>query len=146
MASYWEPITALATLAAAICAVVAAALSLRAIRATQNIAVEQRADDSVKKYLELSLQHPEVSTLKCSDEDKEDWLVTFMLLMAKNVMQAHPLDKNWRQWVTGQLSLYRESLDAWKADDKEHGTNYLNGFGPDVEKLVDEVIRKEKRA
>jgi|SRR6185437_4128077 len=130
-----------ANLAATFFAAIAAVFSAIAIFFTRKTAAEQRASDSIKRYLELALQYPKLSTLK--ESDLEDWFVSFLLTAVQDVLTAYKGDKDRRVSMKNQLGLYRNSLIIWDDEDKKHHTNYIRGFGSEVEALVREVIREE---
>lgn len=109
-------------------AAVAATLSAMSIFRVQQLAREQRANDSVKKYLELSIRHPTLSSE--SDEDRHDWFFSFLLLTIHDVLRAYKGDKSWELMIENQLRLHRETLVAWKDYDEENSTDFLGSFWP----------------
>jgi hypothetical protein len=121
-------------------AAVAALFSAIGIYISRQTVARQVASDSVKKYFELSLEYPELSTLKKSDMD--DWFVSFLLIAAQDVLLAYKTDPHRKNLMKYQLGLYRPILIEWEKYDRKHKTNHLKEFGAEVEDLVRQVIRE----
>jgi hypothetical protein len=118
-------------------AAVAAAFSAISIAINRRTSREQRASDSFKKYHELALQHPTLSTLK--KEELHDWFVSFVLMMVFDVLKAHKGNRLWEQQMERQLSFWVDELRGWTKEE-------ILSFGPDVANLVDKVTTKSVRS
>ena len=127
-------LTLLATLSAAIAAIA----SLVSILRNEKIAREQRAADSVKRYTELALQYPELSTDKNKRaEQRHEWFVSFMLIMLQDILQAYRHNEVWKKFAKRQIALFEEDLKQWTDND-------LEDYGNGVRDLVKEVKSAKK--
>jgi hypothetical protein len=138
----WVAVSALAATASALFAAIAAYLSFRAAQIARVIAVEGRANDFVKKYLELAVQLPELSTEGSKEEQEQqryEWFVNFTLMMAREVLNAYPEDPNWRRMMFEQLRFNRKELQTWKKDD-------FVALGTKVVRLVEDVLAEKTEA
>lgn len=140
----WTAISAIATAVAAIAAAIAAYLSFSSLSETRRIAAEQRANDYTKRYLELTIEFPDLSTegsVKQKQEQRYSWFVSFVLMMVREVLSAYPGDIKRRNMMLQQLSYIDSAeLKAWTEDDQ------LSVFGSDVERLVDEALGRKATA
>jgi hypothetical protein len=96
--SEWTSV--ISTVAAAVAAIFSA-ISVLVHRRTIR---EQRAADSFKKYHELALQNPKLSTLK--EEELHDWFVSFVLMMVQDILQAYKNDPRWNLQMERQVSFF----------------------------------------
>jgi hypothetical protein len=110
----------------------------------QKLAREQRANDSMKKYLELSIAYPKLSSETV--DDQYDWFFSFLLLTAQDMLEAHKGDKGCELAIKNQLRLHRETLVAWRDDDKKNNTDFLGSYGEDVRAFVHEVLLEKVKA
>jgi hypothetical protein len=125
----------------AVSAAVAAIFSAITVLAHRRWAVEQRAAESVKKYLELAIQNPGLSGSK--KDDQYDWFVSLMFKTIRDVINAHKSDKSWQTFIENQLIWFQDDLVAWKKYDEKNKTTFLKHFGPDVERVVEEFLAKK---
>jgi hypothetical protein len=125
----------------AIAAAITASFSYLSIKSSRAIAVEQRAAESIKQYLELAMQHPKLSSL--TKADQYDWFVIFLLMTAHDVLEAKKENKSWKTFVEIQLDWFKNEIATWKKDDAEHKTNYLGLFGPAVVNAVNQALSKK---
>lgn len=130
----------LANMLSALAAAVAAVCAVVAIRETRKANERQRAADAVRRYLELAIQFPKLSTEGTTAADREAqqyaWFVSFTLVMAKEILHAYPNDARWRRLISDQLSYNHRELRRWRNEE----ANYFEAFGDDVRQLVDEVL------
>lgn len=143
--------------ASALFAAISAGLSLIGLRmqrvsfgeqlaAQRKLIAEQQAAESVRRYLELSLQYPKLSST--SVNDLHDTFASVVLLMAKDVMEAYPRDKNWEQLMYSQLEFFGDTFAKWveyydKYEPEKDG-RYFKEFGKDVERLVNKALAEQK--
>jgi hypothetical protein len=124
----------------AIAAAIAAIASVSSILQTKKDAREQRAADSIKKYTELALQYPALSTEKGkTGEQRHEWFVSFMLLMVQDILGAHGRDEIWRNFAKRQIGFFKADLEPWLDEDLEE-------YGNGVIALVREVVPNKKKS
>ena len=139
-------VTAFGTIVAAAAAAYAAIQSRRAVDTALSSAREVTASNTVKKYIEMALSNPDVANLKKKSLiEKENWFVTFLLLMTKDVLAVHRDDRDWIEWLRLQLGLFSDSLKEWLEEDKKNQTRYLASYGDDVVELVKDVVEARKQ-
>jgi hypothetical protein len=138
----WNVISAVAASVSAFFASFAACVSVLALIRMKRSATEASAAEAVKLYIQMAIENPDVSTTNIRDKSqKEDWLVTFLLLTSREVLKAHKKDDYWREWIRGQLELYKETLIAWKRDDEKEKSKYLDSYGVDVSSLLKKICQ-----
>jgi hypothetical protein len=123
------------TIAAAIAAIAAALSTLfsyRAIRSSSENARQQRAAQALLQYVDLSIRYPDLSTSK--KDEIHEWYTFATLTMAREVLAAYSNDYQWKSQVLRYLTYEKEELKHW--DLKQIGE-----FGPDVAKLVSQVVK-----
>jgi hypothetical protein len=139
----WVAISAVASALAALSAVAAAFIALFTARETRMLAAQANANTLIKRYLELTIEHPELSTegsQKDREEQRYSWFVSFILLTVREVLKAYPNDAGWRKLMSDQLSYVdKEELKAWSKDQ-------LVAFGADVHGLVNETLSRKVRS
>ena len=126
------------SIGSAVISAVALGVSVFAVRSARRVAAQDRAADSIRGYLDLSLKYPRFST----DEKDEayGWYISYLLLMAQEVLAAYPDSARWRTLMKLQLSYHREFLVDWYAEDKE----FFGLFGADAAGLVHEVVKSKE--
>ena len=104
---------------------------------------EEQAAATVKRYLELCIAYPKLSTAggKQTEQQLYEWFVSFILIMVQDVLLAHPNDQQWRKLMRDQLTFNANELRAWKKDKYDFSL-----FGSNVAGLVDEVLKESKAA
>jgi hypothetical protein len=131
-----------ASVISAAAAAVAAYFAFRTITESRRRDAEQQAFEYIRKYLEIAIEHPDLSTEggKKKAEQKYEWYVSFILLTAKSVLQAFPDNAVWRKLMREQLIFNRDALSEWKHKDK-----YDFGlYGTEVAELVDEALENRQ--
>jgi menaquinone-dependent protoporphyrinogen IX oxidase len=126
----------------AVSAAIAAFFSFRTVAQSRATSREQQAIDVIRNYLQLAIEHPDLSTGggKATKQEKYEWFVSFVLIMAQTVLRAYPKSSSWRKLMHNQLSFNAEELRVWKNAEPEH----FKLYGPDVERLVEEVLMASK--
>jgi hypothetical protein len=135
----WNVAAAVASAISAVAAAVSALLSFSSLRTVSRIAREQRASQAVFQLVDLSLKHKSLSTSK-KHEDYE-WYVVAILELAREVLAAYPSDRRRRNQMELQLSFHAEQLADWI----ESCPNDIRDYGPEVERLVEEVVAKSQK-
>lgn len=117
-------------------AAIAAGAAAWAIWMNRKIAQEQRAADAVKRFTELALQYPGLSTDEDKrDEQRTDWFIQFVLLIMDDILKAHKREREWERFAESQLELFGPELANWSMDD-------IHGIGPDARRIVAKFVKK----
>ena len=100
--------------------------------------------NSVRKYIELALQYPKLSTDTKKKEDQlHEWFAMFVLLMLQELLLAYRQkatllnsrrrDLQWEQFAERQIKLFREDIELLQDE--------LDDYGPDVSALVKRILK-----
>ena len=92
------------------------------------------------QYVDLSLRYPKLSTGGKKGEEYE-WYVIAVLETAREVLTAYPQDMFRRRQIKEQLAFHPEQLTDWANSFPQE----LENYGPDVGKLVKEVVEEAKK-
>jgi hypothetical protein len=132
----------IAALLSSFFAAVAAIASFLAIVETRKKAREQQAMEMVRSYLQIAIEHPDLSTEggKKKRQQQYEWFVSFVLVMSQSVLRAFPGNVSWKALMKNQLQFNSEELRQWKRDNVDD----LKLYGSEVQELVDQVLAQGK--
>ena len=116
-----ERLGGLATVAAAIIALLATGIAVWALLSGRNSQREATAKDIYRDYLKLAFEHPEIAVARRADsvqEEKYQWFVAFLLTSCDEIVRILPRDKTWRKGIRIDLKPHLAYLksDAFKDD------------------------------
>jgi hypothetical protein len=122
---------ALGSVVVALCAL---GVSILAIKSARDVSKAERAAEAIRQYLDLALKYPRFSTDQ-KDEDYQ-WFISYVLLMAQEVLGAYPNNPRWRELMKKQLGYHHKYLSDWDSEDR----SFFDLFGPTVAALVREIV------
>jgi hypothetical protein len=106
-----EKLGGLATVVAALVAILATCIAVLALLTGRNSQREATAKDIYRDYLKLAFDNPEIAIAHRADrgqEEKYQWFVAFLLTSCDEIVRIMPRDKTWRKGIRIDLKPHLE--------------------------------------
>jgi len=134
----WEDIGGGATAIGVFVALVAAIITYFQYSGSRGIQREATAKQFYGKYLELTIEHPDLASGKHSsealDSEKYEWFVSYLLNACEQIVESAPGDKEWCDWVKGQIKYHKRYICDHRFKNEEY-----RYYSVKMKRLIDEA-------
>jgi hypothetical protein len=133
----WEDVGGGATAIGVFVALVAAVITYFQYSGSKGIQREATAKQFYGRYLELTIEHPDMARGRPSPEalesEKYEWFVSYMLNACEQILESSPGDREWRSWVKGQIVYHKKYICDPRFKKDEYGY-----YSVEMKRLIDE--------
>jgi hypothetical protein len=139
-----EKLGGLATVVAALVALLAICIAIWALISGRNSQREATAKDIYRDYLKLAFDNPEIAAARRADsaqEEKYEWFVAFLLTSCDEIVRIMPRDKTWREGICIDLKPHLDYFESEAFKDDGGWKLYSSKF----KTIVEEAFRRADR-